>query len=166
MNEFIACVETEFNSKRTIEHIYIDIDKMIEERKTVYDIIHERLEDINDGFCSCSFNESQNYCDCDCGDWSGDFKILSKHQLIGLKDVNNLDVIPDCSIFEFEHKYLDSNIQRYGYFHYNNELTRYDIITRYISKNENLQWPIVHSNDIKNIKIIDTIQENKLGLIK
>ena len=31
---------------------------------------------MQDNYCSCSFNESQNHCDCGCGDWTGEYDII------------------------------------------------------------------------------------------
>lgn len=81
---------------------------------------------------------------------------------IGLKDINNKKIYADSSIIEFRE---DKDLG-YGYFTYDFIKLRY--IIKVISSNEiynNLELPY-ESSIMKNIKIIDTIQENKLGLIK
>lgn len=94
-----------------------------------------------------------------------DYKVIEIRQSVGLNDINNNKIYADCSIVEFESDCLDKNIRRYGFFTYNVERLQYMISTRYISQYENIEWIISHKN-LTNIKIIDTIQENKLGLIK
>ena len=76
-------------------------------------------------------------------------------------DINNNKIYADCSIVEFEWKI--SGLKKVGYFYYSNEYLCYMI-----------KWVSEYTSDVlfydkytmKNFKIIDTIQENKLGLIK
>mgnify|MGYP000851796969 CR=1 FL=1 len=80
---------------------------------------------------------------------------------IGKNDINNNKIYADCSIVEFEWKI--SGLKKVGYFYYSNEYLCYMI-----------KWVSEYTSDVlfydkkkkKNFKIIDTIQENKLGLIK
>lgn len=78
-------------------------------------------------------------------------------QYIGKIDISGNKIYADCSIAEFY--FQDKKMQ--GYFNFNKELLSYRIICFN-------GWKIgfgVNIEDINNIKIIDTIQENKLGLI-
>lgn len=80
-------------------------------------------------------------------------------------DINNNKIYADCSIVEFRNN-KDLGYLGYGYFIYNTKDLKYMI--KVISSNEiynNLELPYM-PNVMNNIKIIDTIQENKLGLIK
>lgn len=81
---------------------------------------------------------------------------------IGLKDINGKSIYADSSIIEFfDHK------QDYfkGYFTFNIKKLAYEIII--FGLNEDFIDIITYcKDDITNLKIIDTIQENKLGLIK
>ena len=74
---------------------------------------------------------------------------------MGKADINNNKIYADCSIVEFN--ILDSTYV--GFFKYNSDRTRYEIE---ISKRES----ILYDGGIKNMRIIDTIQENKLGYMK
>ena len=95
---------------------------------------------------------------------------------IGLKDIEDNKIYADSSIVEFELKdfcpcevmEMDCECEIYtkcrGYFNFNYTQLAYDII---LFNSEKIK--ITYNRrfyDIKNIKIIDTIQENKLGLIK
>lgn len=178
MNEFIIIVKAKFGNKDRIEHIYIEIDKMIENGETLYDIIYNGLEEIDESYCGCTFSEAQNHCDCNCGNWSGEFEILSKHQIIGIKDINNLNIIPDCSIVEFDFIYIETigrqsdKVKVRGYFTFNSETSAYDLafFHNWVDSMPNYHINIhMQKEDIKrasNFKIIDTMQQNKLGLIK
>ena len=79
---------------------------------------------------------------------------------IGLKDINEKSIYADCSIVEF--KNIGSNYT--GYFTFDLVKLCYKIIVLDI-KSVRKEF-IFNSNNIENIKIIDTIQQNKLGLIK
>ena len=79
---------------------------------------------------------------------------------IGLKDINGKTIYADSSIVEF--KNIGSNYT--GYFTFDLVKLCYKIIVLDI-KSVRKEF-IFNSNNIENIKIIDTIQENKLGLIK
>ncbi len=77
------------------------------------------------------------------------------HQYIGKTDINGNKIYADSSIVEFN--ILDSKYR--GFFTYNSARLRYEIE---ISSKES----IIYDGGVKDFKIIDTIQENKLGLIK
>ena len=79
---------------------------------------------------------------------------------IGLKDINGKSIYADSSIVEF--KNIGSNYT--GYFTFDLVKLCYKIIVLDI-KSVRKEF-IFNSNNIENIKIIDTIQQNKLGLIK
>ena len=78
----------------------------------------------------------------------------------GLKDINGKSIYADSSIVEF--KNIGSNYT--GYFTFDLVKLCYKIIVLDI-KSVRKEF-IFNSNNIENIKIIDTIQQNKLGLIK
>ena len=100
------------------------------------------------------------------------------HKSIGIKDINNKPIYADCSIVEFDFIYFETigsqsdKVKARGYFTYNNETLGYDLmffhnwinlmpnylINNYLEKED--------TKRASNFKIIDTIQENKLGLIK
>ena len=89
------------------------------------------------------------------------------HNYIGLKDIDNNKIYDDSSIVEFE---LIINpvcrtvvLNRKGVFKYDKDLCAY--IIECIDEDRILIFSTSFKH-IKNIKIIDTIQENKLGLIK
>ena len=91
-------------------------------------------------------------------DYSDEDKIFKP---IGIKDINNNPIYADCSIVEFEFfETLDNMINIKGYFQYHKESLSYLVyIFEYKRRIEFLQYRM------RNFKIIDTIQENKLGLI-
>lgn len=76
---------------------------------------------------------------------------------IGLKDTNRKSIYADCSIVEM-YRGLDSFV---GYYTYNKNKAHYEFIILHGCDNDSFGNIIGGS-----LKIIDTIQENKLGLIK
>lgn len=90
-----------------------------------------------------------------------DYKVIEICQSVGLKDINNNKIYADCSIVEFEWKI--SGFKKVGYFYYSNEDLCYMAkgVSEYTS-----DVLFYDKHTMKNFKIIDTIQENKLGLIK
>lgn len=85
--------------------------------------------------------------------------INKNHKDIGLKDINGKSIYADSSIVKIEYLTKQWN-KATGYFKYiSSELGYCFQIGKTIS------IPI-HKLIFKNIEIIDTIQENKLGLIK
>ena len=80
---------------------------------------------------------------------------------IGLKDINEKSIYADSSIVEFKNSQLWNKYN--GIFFYNKEKLCYQIkIIGSIRNNEIIPYDKYCSD----FKIIDTIQENKLGLIK
>jgi len=80
---------------------------------------------------------------------------------VGIDDIDMQRVYADCSIVEFEWGQNKHNI--IGYFTYNKEYLCYEIIMINAQKGKSMCYA---PHNCFNIKIIDTIQENKLGLIK
>ena len=82
---------------------------------------------------------------------------------IGIKDINNKPIYADCSVLEFEWEDSLNQIRKeWGVIKFNLEYMQYFI---YEENNIINIWDIRRDN-IKNIEIIGTIQENKLVLIK
>ena len=80
---------------------------------------------------------------------------------IGLKDINGKSIYADSSIVEFQWINGFGNVQTdWGVFKYDIDYLQYLIY----EENEDINKSSI--KDVLNIKIIDTIQENKLGLIK
>lgn len=89
------------------------------------------------------------------------YKIDSINDDIGLKDINGKNIYADSSIVEFKNSQLWNKYN--GIFFYNKEKLCYQIkIIDGIRNNEIIPYDRYCSD----FKIIDTIQENKLGLIK
>lgn len=80
---------------------------------------------------------------------------------IGLNDINDNKIYANCSIVEFNNSQLWN--KHIGIFFYNKDKLCYQIkIIDGIRKDEIIPYDRYCSD----FKIIDTIQENKLGLIK
>ncbi len=84
---------------------------------------------------------------------------------IGKKDINDKKIYSDCSIVEFE---VIKGVIIKGFFYFDTDDLSYSIKvisddTGIITKKE--QYNLSYQKDFI-FKIIDTIQENKLGLIK
>jgi hypothetical protein len=87
-------------------------------------------------------------------------RLYDSFDYIGLNDINNNKIYADSSIVEFTASGSHGYTQLKGYFHFLKEDLKYIIKTfTHGSFDFNKQL-------YKNFKIIDTIQENKLGLIK
>lgn len=78
-------------------------------------------------------------------------------QHIGILDINKNKIYADCSIIK-GYRGLDSFI---GFYKYNKDFLNYEFIILSNCENKTFGNCI-----LKDMKIIDTIQENKLGLIK
>jgi len=85
---------------------------------------------------------------------------LIKFYDIGLKDINGKSIYADCSIVEFNNSQLWN--KHIGIFFYNKDKLCYQI--KIINGNRNNEI-IPYDRYCSDFKIIDTIQENKLGLI-
>lgn len=84
---------------------------------------------------------------------------------IGLKDINGKSIYADSSIVEFCYMLPNTNTTTaYGYFSYNNFYLCY--MFHFFILGDNIQRISREIHLGKQFKIIDTIQENKLGLIK
>jgi len=82
---------------------------------------------------------------------------------IGLKDINDKPIYADSSIFEFD--YFGDILT--GYFTYDKKYLSFLIRILTIGECAVMSFADkVWNNSIKNFKIIDTIQENSMGLIK
>lgn len=98
--------------------------------------------------------------------WNNDntlspFKRYELFNYIGINDINNNKIYADCSIVEFQWTNNFGNIQTdWGVFRYDLDYLQYLIY----EENEDINKSSI--KDVFNLKIIDTIQENKLGLIK
>ena len=95
------------------------------------------------------------------------FKVDSINNGIGLKDRNGKNIYADCSIVELDYSVgLWQYKKAIGVFFWDNERLKYRL--NIIEKN-NAYGKVIWNfepRENKNFKIIDTIQENKLGLIK
>lgn len=91
---------------------------------------------------------------------------------IGKRDINGNKIYADSSIIEFEYpKYkvgttIQDGYNTYiGHFKFNDNTLSYMVYTKN-ADDSGYRWHFADIfSQIKNIKIIDTIQENKLGLI-
>jgi len=83
---------------------------------------------------------------------------------IGLKDINGKRIYADSSIVEFDYKYLSGLVEKcIGCFIYDKEDLLYTIKLIGTPSKNCIDYL---KSSMKNFKIIDTIQENKLRLIK
>lgn len=90
-----------------------------------------------------------------------DYEDFNYYESIGLKDINGKSIYADSSIVEFNNSQLWNKYN--GIFFYNKERLCYQI--RIIDGTRNSEI-IPYDRYCSDFKIIDTIQENKLGLIK
>lgn len=98
-----------------------------------------------------------------CIDLSKDSCLLFYY--IGKKDINGKEIYADYSIVEFDHKIIVDKI--IGYFIFNSEELRYEVKILKMHPGIGNKTNIVYDKwMLSNFKIIDTVQENKLGLIK
>lgn len=90
-------------------------------------------------------------------------KDFTIHQYVGLKDIDDKKIYADSSIVEFEFGTI-SNKKLKGYFKYSNYTLSYHIIL--VDDGNRGRAFKFDAELMYDIKIIDTIQENKLNLIK
>ena len=71
-------IRTEILGEKEDIEILISVKKdLLEDDNSIASYIYDYMENyMQDNYCSCSFNESQNHCDCDCGDWTGEYDII------------------------------------------------------------------------------------------
>lgn len=75
-------------------------------------------------------------------------------------DINDKKIYADCSIFEFEYR----DIARVGFFNFDDLCSRYIIKAEMLIASERASFMEViyyHPDEVTNIKIIGTLQENK-----
>jgi len=85
---------------------------------------------------------------------------------IGLKDINNNKIYADSSIVKLEwkdYRYRNEIIREIGYFLFNKDLKCLEF--KSVESKMKINF-VMHIDYIQRVEIIDTIQENKLGLIK
>ena len=78
---------------------------------------------------------------------------------IGKTDINNKKIYADCSVVEFEYRDntpIETFKKDTGYFYFDKDLLSFMIKTK---------RGIYTVKGLENLMIIDTIQENKLGLV-
>ena len=96
-----------------------------------------------------------------CYSYSGHWYDANNYQVcnyISKKDVNNKKIYADCSIVKWEKQ----GIIYCGFFSFDKENLRYEI--NIWNQDEIVKVDYFYLNH-NNFKIIDTIQENKLGLV-
>lgn len=86
---------------------------------------------------------------------------LTMFSYIGKTDINEKKIYADSSIVEFNYE----NIKQYGYFSFDDTVLAY-VIKLFNSKQTGISAYLYSKFTIENIKIIDTIQENKFNLFK
>ena len=101
----------------------------------------------------------------------GDMARYTFHDYIEKKDINNKKIYAEKSIFEFDLVELNIADEETGVRNKYNGYFKYDIDTlSYViffdRGNKFLDRIVYCPSRIQNIKTVDTIQENKLGLIK
>lgn len=86
---------------------------------------------------------------------------------IGKKDIEGKKIYANYSIVEFDYSGDPYTVKIQGYFYFNTDALFYEIrgVNYKNNKSEKLEY-CINEHKISNLKIIDTIQENKLGLIK
>ena len=88
-------------------------------------------------------------------------KDYTLHQYIGLKDINNKKIYANSSICRVNYFSSSDWISDYCYFSFDDENLRYTV--HLINEREIVDYEGSHFDCIE---IVDTIQENKLRLIK
>lgn len=97
------------------------------------------------------------------------YKIDSINDGIGLKDINGKSIYADSSIVEFDYLVDIENEffqKRIGIFYFEKTFLAYHISFLTGTNRKGGNADNYNAFGMKNFKIIDTIQENKLGLIK
>lgn len=94
-------------------------------------------------------------------DFGVEFLNIETFDYIGKKDINGNKIYADCSIFKF--KWGQNEHEIIGYFKYNNDYLSCEIIMINAQVDKSMNYD---PNTCVDIEIIDTLQQNKLGLIK
>jgi len=85
---------------------------------------------------------------------------FSIHQCIKMRDVNNQPIYEKCSIVSIGYSWQEPEEQVKGFFKYDHRELAYLIYD--IEKKEYVRFDI---SKMQYIEVVDTVQENKLGLI-
>lgn len=86
-------------------------------------------------------------------------KYTTIHNYIGKTDINGKKIYADCSIVEFDCKIWGTTIEKpKGYFEFNKDTLRYVICA---FSNSGIRRIAFDNEYVKNLKIIDTIQERE-----
>lgn len=117
--------------------------------------------DYEHGEITCMENQSER---------TYNFHEVSFLPYIGKTDINNKKIYADCSIVEFSVCSLEpfskkKQTKRIGKVRYCNSTCAYEIVVINMSRIEYYDFSGM-AFEISDIKVIDTIQENKLRLIK
>lgn len=124
---------------------------------------------MSDEWCVSELDENGQiffkYSNCAEDDWEHEYVEMNTKLFygIGKTDINGKKIYADSSIVEFDYETMGKKYNMIGYFKYNNKKLSYDII----SLNKLLDIELfTYPCEAWKFKIIDTVQENKLGLIK
>jgi len=81
------------------------------------------------------------------------------HYDIGKTDIEGKKIFAGSSIVEFEHMIFGEWVKRVGYFTYDDKFLSYEIVTK--TGLILLYAMVLNESEIKNLKIIGTLQEDK-----
>ena len=72
-------IRTEILDKKEEIDIQISVmNELCKDDVSIDDYITEYMENhMKENYCGCSFNESQNHCDCGCGEWNYEYDIIN-----------------------------------------------------------------------------------------
>jgi len=90
-----------------------------------------------------------------------EFNKFNIFSYIGKTDINNKEIYADCSILEFTYFSSSGWVDEVGYFKWDDENLRYEVHLEY--EKETVPFNPLYFDAME---VVDTIQENKLGLIK
>lgn len=98
--------------------------------------------------------------------YCGDIEELIFFPYIGKTDINDKKIYADSSIVKFEFAYGGKWIPLKAYFQYNLDELRYE--AHLVDSPDKNIWSVLSYDmfKFKDLKIIDTIQENKLNLME
>ena len=77
----------------TVKVIFIQLSlKDLCDDQDEWGLVYDRIEDyISDNYCTCSFSETKNHCDC-LPNWNEDFQIIERLQFTSLTDKNGVKI--------------------------------------------------------------------------